>query len=48
MASEDRELRHAHQLEGEMLDVTAGASCSRDSDPNGEPSRTAPNMGGAR
>ena len=48
MASEDRELRHAQQLEGEMLEVTAGARCSRDSDSDGEPSRSAPNIGGAR
>jgi len=48
MASEDRELRHAQQLEGEMLEVTAGARCSRDSDPNGERSRTVHSIGGAR
>jgi len=48
MASEDRELRHAHQLKGEVLELPAGARCSRDSGPDGERSRTAPNIGGAR
>lgn len=48
MASEDRELRHAHQLEGGILEVTAGATCFRDSDPDGERSRTVHGLGGAR
>lgn len=48
MVSGDRELRHAHQLEGGMLEVTEGARCSRDSEPDGERSRTVRSIGGAR
>jgi hypothetical protein len=48
MASGDRELRHAHQLEGGMLEVTAGAKCSRRPAPDGERSRTVHSLGGAR